>query len=146
MPTAGRLAGAILFGLFGWYMATLCVRFFPQEVAPDFFLPSFVAIGLIVGWRICGKRAGHGYNPAIGIGLTTSFAMGFWVLFVLGFAQMLENAFDMKYRGPMDSVVGVFAEMVNYGTMMFDIPLIVTLFAGGVICAWITEVFGQRLP
>lgn len=146
MPTAGRLAGAILFALFAWYMAMACVPFFPQEAAPDFFLPTFVAIGLILGWRICGARAGRGFNPAVGMGLTTSFAMGFWILFVMGFVKMLENAFDMKYRGPMDSVIGVFNEMAGYGMMFFDVNLIVTLFAGGVVMSWITEVFGRRFP
>ncbi len=77
MPTAGRLAGAIIFGLFGWYMAGLTIPFFPESNAPDFWLPASAVVSLIIGWRICGKSAGKGYNLAIATGLTCAGAMAF---------------------------------------------------------------------
>ncbi|MGJ8623718.1 MAG: TrgA family protein [Yoonia sp.] len=146
MPTAGRLAGALIYGLFCWIMAIEASPFFPQESPPSFFLPLCIIIGIILGWRICGARAGHGYHPAIGIGLTTAFAIGFWIIFAMAFQQMIANTMEMKYRGPMDSVIGVFYEMYNFGSMVFDIPLLVKLFGGGVLCAWFTEFFARRYP
>ena len=83
MPTAGRLAGAVIFGLFGWYLAGLTVPFFPESNAPTFWLPAVSFIGLVVGWRICGSRAGHGYNPAVGVGITCGAAIAFISLFIL---------------------------------------------------------------
>lgn len=146
MPTAGRLAGAIIFALFGWYMAGISIPFFPNEIAPDFWIPTAAFISFFLGWRICGTRAGRGYNPAIGIGLTTSAAMAFCLIFALAFVRMIDNAMRLRYNGPMDAVVNIFVEMLEHGKYFGDVTLIVTLLAGGVICAWITEFFGKRYP
>jgi hypothetical protein len=146
MPTAGRLAGAIIFGLFGWYFAGLTIPFFPESNAPDYWLPASAALSLFVGWRICGTRAGQGYNPAIGSGLTTAFAIGFCMIFMLGFNQMISNSLRLRYDGPMEAIVDVFSQMLEFSLLFYDVTLIVTLFVGGVVCAWVTEYFGQRFP
>ena len=146
MPTAGRLAGAIIFALFGWYMAGISVPFFPGEVAPDFWIPVAAVISLFIGWRICGTRAGRGYNPTIGIGLTASAAMAFCLIFALAFMRMIDNAMRLRYKGPMYALVNILVEMLEYGSYFYDVPLIATLFVGGIICAWFTEFFGQRFP
>jgi len=146
MPTAGRLAGAVIFALFGWYLAGLTIPFFPEGKAPDYWLPASSAISLFLGWRLCGARAGRGYNQAIGVGLTTSFTIGFSLIFVLAFNQMMNNAFRLRYDGPMEAIVDVFSLMLDFGPLFYDSTLIITLLAGGVICAWVVEYFGQRFP
>jgi len=146
MLTAGRLAGAVIFGLFGWYLAGLTVPFFPESNAPDYWLPASAAIGLFLGWRLCGAQAGRGYNPAIGTGLTTAFAFAFSLIFILAFSQMMNNAMRLRYDGPMEAVVDVFNLMLEFSPRFYDPTLIITLFAGGVVCAWMVEYFGQRYP
>ena len=147
MPTAGRLAGAIVFGLFGWYLAGLTIPFFPESNAPTYWLPVVSFISLIVGWNICGKRAGRGYNPAIGTGLTCSFAIGFCALFAVSFNQMLSNALRNRYNdGTMEAVIDVFNQMLEFSVLFYDVTLIATIVIGGIVCAWITEYFGQRFP
>lgn len=146
MPTAGRLAGAVIFGLFGWYLAGITIPFFPESNAPTFWLPAGAFISLVIGWQIVGKRSGQGYNPAMGTGLTAGFAIGFCMLFLVGFNQMISNALRLRYDGPMDAVVGVFELMLEFGALFYDFQLIVTLFVGGVVCAWGTEFFGKRYP
>lgn len=146
MPTAGRLAGAIVFGLFGWYLAGLTIPFFPSENAPSLWLPAVSGVGLFVGWTVCGGRVGQGYNPAIGIGLTTGFALGFCSLFVVSFNQMISNALRNSYNGTMDAVIDVFNQMVEFAVLFADVGFIATLVVGSVVCAWISEYFGQRFP
>lgn len=146
MPTAGRLAGAVIYALFGWYVAGIAVPFFPEANAPDYWLAASAVLGMIIGWRICGSRSGRGYHPAIGIGLTCSFAQSFWLLFILGCNQMITDALRMRYDGPMEAVVDIFDEMLTYANYFYDFGLIATLLIGGVVCAWITEYFGQRYP
>ncbi|MEJ8560479.1 TrgA family protein [Yoonia sp. GPGPB17] len=147
MPTAGRLAGAIIFGLFGWYIAGLTIPFFPESNAPDFWLPVVSAISLVVGWRVCGSRAGRGYNPATGVGLTCGFAIAFCAIFALSLNQMISNALRNRYNdGTMEAVIDVFNQMIEFSVMFYDVTLIATLFIGGVVCAWVTEYFGQRFP
>lgn len=146
MPTAGRLAGAVIFGLFGWYLAGITIPFFPESNAPSYWLPAAAAISLFVGWKIVGGRAGRGYSPATGIGLTAGFAMGFCLIFLVAFNQMISNAMRLRYDGPMDAVVAVFELMLEFARYFYDLQLIVTLFLGGVLCAWGVEYFGKRYP
>jgi hypothetical protein len=146
MPTAGRLAGAVIFGLFGWYLAGITIPYFPEANSPDFWLPAGAVISLIVGWRIVGSRAGRGYNPAMGIGLTAGFAIGFCMLFLVAFNQMISNALRLRYDGPMDAVVGIFELMLEFGLYFADVQIVVTLLLGGLICAWGVEYFGKRYP
>ena len=147
MPTAGRLAGAVIFGLFGWYLAGLTIPFFPEENAPTYWLPVVSLISLIVGWKVCGSRAGQGYNPAIGIGLTCGFAIAFCSIFAIAFNQMISNALANRYKdGTMEAVVDVFSQMIEFGLLFADVTLIATVLIGGVVCAWATEFFGQRFP
>ncbi|MDP5084306.1 MAG: TrgA family protein [Yoonia sp.] len=146
MPTAGRLAGAVIFGLFGWYMAGISIPFFPEGVAPRYWIPAAAAISLFIGWKVCGSRAGRGYNPAVAVGLTAAFMMGFSLVFVLAFNQMIKNAMRLRYDGPMEAVVDTFSQMVKFASYFNDIPLIATLLIGGILCAWFTEYFGKRYP
>lgn len=147
MPTAGRLAGAVIFGLFGWYLAGLSVSLFPESRAPAYWLPVVSFISLVIGWRVCGSRAGRGYNPAIGIGLTSAAAIAFCSIFAVAFNEMLSNALGNRYRdGTMEAVIDIFNQMIEFGMMFADTTLIATLLIGGVICAWATEFFGQRFP
>ncbi|MFO8127892.1 TrgA family protein [Yoonia sp.] len=147
MPTAGRLAGAVIFGLFGWYLAGLTIPFFPESNAPTYWLPVVSFISLVVGWRVCGSRAGRGYNPAIGIGLTSAAAIAFCSIFAVAFNKMISNALANRYQdGTMEAVIDVFEQMVTFGRMFAEPPLIATLLIGGVVCAWGTEFFGRRFP
>ncbi len=144
MPTAGRLAGAIIFALFGWYMAGITIPFFPNEISPDYWLPAASFISLLIGWRICGIHAGLGYVPAIGSGLTAGVAMAFCLIFLLAGNKMIDNAMRLRYDGVMDAVVNVFSEMLEFGAYFYDGVLIATLLIGAVVCAWITEYFGKN--
>ncbi|SFS11490.1 TrgA family protein [Yoonia litorea] len=146
MPTAGRLAGAVIFGLFGWYIATLAVPFFPESRPPDFWFPSALLISIFIGWRICGTRAGRGYNAATGIGLTAGAAIAFCLVFALAFEQMIKNSMRLRYSGPTEAIIDTFNLMAEYAVQFYSVSLIVTVIVGGMICAWMTEFVGQRFP
>lgn len=146
MPTAGRLAGAVIFALFGWYLAGYTIQYFPEQSAPTYWVPAGAIIGLIVGWKVCGSRAGRGYNAAIGIGLTCSFLIGFCMLFVVSINQMYRNSTRLLYDGAMEAFVDIFQQVLEFSVEFYDPPLLITLVVGGVVCAWMTEYFGQRFP
>lgn len=146
MPTAGRLSGAVIFALLGWYFATVSVPFFPESRPPDWWMSTCTIVGLLLGWRLVGTRAGHGYNPAFGIGLTAGAALGAWLLFILSVVQMIKNSMRLRYDGPMEAVVDTFNLMLEFAIQFQSVQLVLTLLIGGVLCAWITEAFGQRYP
>jgi hypothetical protein len=146
MPTAGRLAGAVIYGLFGWYLAGLTIPFFPESNAPDYWVPASAGISLIIGWRVCGSRAGQGYNQAVATGITAAGSMAFCLIFVLAFNQMISNAMRLFYNGPVEAVMDIATQMIDFGVYFYDWGLIATLFVGGIVCAFVTEFFGQRFP
>ncbi|MEL6839939.1 MAG: TrgA family protein [Pseudomonadota bacterium] len=144
MPTAGRLAGAIVFALFGWYVAGIMAPFFPEERPPQYLLPMCAAIGLFLGWTVCGSRAGKGYMQAISNGLTTIGAFSFCVVAALGGNQMISNALRNRYDGPMDAIVGMFELIIEQSIRFLDVPFLATLVIGGIVCAMIAEYFGKN--
>lgn len=146
MPTAGRLAGAVVFFLFGWYIAGIAGPYFPEERPPGYLIPLCAFIGLFVGWTVCGPRTGKGTSSAISNGLTTTAAFSFCVLAALAFGAMMQNAMRNRYDGPMDAIVGMFELMLEQGLEFLDVPFVVTMLAGGIICAMIAEFFGKRFP
>jgi hypothetical protein len=146
MPTAGRLAGAVIFALFGWYLGGIAGPFFPDERPPDYLLPMCAAFGVFIGWTVCGSRTGHGYVQAISNGLTSAGALSFCVVAALAFNSMMQNALRNRYDGPMDAIAGMFELMLDLGQLFFDFTLIATVVLGGIVCAWVAEYFGKRFP
>ena len=146
MLTAGRLAGAIVYGLFAWYIATICVPFFPESRPPEFWFPVACAVGVVVGWKLVGKRAGRGMSPATGIGLTAGPVVAFCMVFALAFEEMIQNSMRLRYDGPTEATFDTFALMAEWGLEFADPNIVITVIIGGVVCAWFTEIVGQRLP
>ncbi len=146
MPTAGRLAGAVFFALYGWYVAGISVPYFPESNAPGYLIPVCAGLGLFFGWTICGTHAGTGYNAATGQGLTMAFLFSFCILYIMGFFQMMAQAMRMVYDGPMEAIMASFLEAFEFALYFVDIKMIATVLIGGVLCAWATEYVAQRYP
>lgn len=146
MPTAGRLAGAIAYAIYGWYVGIILIPFFPEGVAPAFLIPLCIAIGVICGWKIVGARANRGYYAAIGHGLTGAFALSFWVIFLVSFHRMIRNALRRFYDGTMEAIVDVFSQMLDFGQVLLDVNFIASVAIGGIIGAWVAEYFAKRYP
>ncbi|MFU8823927.1 TrgA family protein [Yoonia sp.] len=146
MPTAGRLAGAVVLGLFGFYFAGVATPFFNEGRPPPTFLTASVLIGIYLGWAYVGNRIGQGYIQGIGLGITTAVAFSVMNLFVIAFSIMIQQAMRMRYDGAMEGVVAVFTLMVTEGARFLDVTLIATLFVGSIICVWVAEYFGRKYP
>ncbi len=146
MPTAGRLAGALAFLIYGWYIGIALGPFFPEGNPPDFIIPMSIIVGILCGWMIVGTRADKGYVAAVGHGLTGAFAFIFWIIFLVSFYNMIRKSLRRLYDGPMDAVVDVFALMVKFGNDLLDVNLIIAVASGGIICAFLAEYFAKRYP
>ncbi|WP_333712791.1 TrgA family protein [Yoonia sp.] len=146
MPTAGRLAGAVLFGLFGWYLATITVPAFPEGRPPGYWFPVSILFGVVIGWRICGARAGYGLSRSTGLGLTMGPLLAFCMVFALAFDQMVKNAMRLRYDGPTAAIIDTFALIAEKAVDFYTSNLVITILVGGLVCAWITEIVARRLP
>lgn len=146
MPTAGRLAAAITFFIYGWYIAITATPFFAEGVAPRYLIPLSIVIAVIVGWKVVGSRLGGGYIAALAHGLTGAFAYSFWMVFLLAFEDMIGRSMRRSYGGPMEAIVDIFSLMLELAQRMLDFNLIVSIIVGGVICAIVAEFFAKRYP
>ena len=146
MPTMGRLVGAILFAILGYYLAMTMAPLFEEGRVPGFWYPMCVVIGIWAGWFVVGRKAGLGYRAGIGIGLTGVAAQLFWMLFILSFGDMLTKSMRRSYDGPVEAIVNVFEIVVEYVVQFATYDVVVATIGGAIICGLITEFFGRRYP
>jgi len=144
MPTAARLTAAIFFTLVGLAFAFQASQYFPEAKEPDYWFYLNGAAGAILGWVVCGTRAGSGYPNGIANGVTTGVGMLFWVYFIMSFHDMIKKSLRKSYDGPVEAVVNVFEIMLDWGKVFFIPELGLLMLAGCVVAGFITEFIGKR--
>ena len=146
MPTAGRLAAAIALAVLGGIIAYRLEPAFPEGGIPGYWLPLCLGAGIWAGWVVIGKRTGRGYSSAVGNGITGTLAMGFWILFIMSFTDMIQKSLRRLYDGPMEALVNVFEIMTEYATILYSNDLAMVLAVGAVIVGVFSEFVAKRLP
>ncbi|RVV98657.1 tellurium resistance protein [Mesobaculum littorinae] len=138
-PTAAKLIAAILFGALSWWLSDLVRPFLPQEGSLEWLAPVNAVIGMVMGWRVLGSRAGRGYGAAIGYGWTALAVTLFWVLLVWSGREMLERSMRLYYDGPMDAIEQMIALFVEYGAHAANTSTAVSALFGAGFCGLVTE-------
>ncbi len=149
MPTSARLVSALFFAALGWLCAELYKPLLPEGTALGLFAPISAGFGALVGWTFTGKRADMAANigagGGLGIGLTSSFLLLFWVLLTFSGYKMLQNSLRKFYDGPVQALQDLFAIAVDYLLLAAQSPEIVAaLVVGGLVGGWIGEKVAQR--
>ena len=145
MPTAAKLVAALMFAAVGWLAANAHVPSLGENAAVGLFRELTALIGLIVGWRVMGRRAGHGYGEAMGAGLMTSVVVAFYALLLFGVYLMIQRAMSAQsYDGPMEAVLGVFEIMLEQVQKMATVGVLGALVVGGLLGGAATEWAGKR--
>jgi len=146
MPTVGKVFAAITFAAVAYYVSTLVQELLAEERQYPRLHYVNAGLGIIVGWRVAGARAGQGWNAALGYWLTTTIALTFVCLFANSFAEMIRRSMRMQYDGPAEGVVDVAAIMWDFAQKIATQEVIVASLVGGLGAALITEFFGRRYP
>lgn len=144
MPTAARLVAALSLGGLAWLASDMVRPLMPPQTAFGWFNYVNLALGLLCGWFIMGSRAGRGYTEAFGNGLTGVFALVFWAFFAQSFNLMLKQALDKKFEGPVEAIIAIFKNALDYALFLGDVPLIATLLIGGIVCGLLAEFAARR--
>lgn len=144
MPTAAKLVGALGLAAVGWFASEAIRPLMPPETNFGWFNQVNVALGLICGWRVLGKRVGGGFFEGVSAGLTGAAALVFWGLFVQALNQMLANALDKKYDGPMEGIMGIFNLMLEFSQFLLDGTVIGIIVVGGLLTGVIADRIAQR--
>ena len=144
MPTFGRLAGAISFGILAGILSVLLLPFFGDSPVPKFWFALCGGVGVLTGWIFAGPRTGQGTGVAIGTGLTTAALLAFWVIFALSGHEMVMASMRGRYDGPMDAVISTFGIMVDYATQFYAPLTLIVLLGGGIVAGVLTDALGKR--
>lgn len=144
MPTAAKLAAAVLFAALGWAAAEAYKLGVPERTVWGQFSAISAGIGLLCGWFVMGGLAGQGYRAAIGYGLRTAVTMVFWIMVAMSTWLMILRSMSLRYDGPMEAVVGIFDLMIENAQPLATVAVIATLTAGGMLGGALTEWVGRR--
>ncbi len=145
MPTSARLISAILFAAIGWFAADLVKPLLAEGTSVGRFSPISAILGFMVGWWFTGKRLADEGAGSLGIGITSSFLLAFWVILVFSGYEMLKISMrSNRYDGPMEALQGMFGIAVDYIWLAATPEVIATLALGGLFSGWITAKIAQR--
>jgi hypothetical protein len=144
MPTAAKLVAALCFAALAYVVSELIKPLMPASTVLGYFSIVNAGIGLLCGWIIVGSRAGRGSSAAISNGVTGTVALVFWGLFIHATNEMVANAFARKYRTMVEATVSIFEIGIEYGTIMLDVRVILTLLAGGIVAGMLAEFAAGR--
>lgn len=145
MPTAARLAAAVLCAATAWLASRYFVQLLPEGTDAIWFPEVNAAVGVFVGWKVLGPLSGVGYSKAVNNALRAAATMFFYALIGHSVFQMIRLALRKSYDSPMEAVVGIFDEAVTYGLMALKSPEVVaTMLIGAILAAWITEWVSAR--
>ena len=144
MPTAAKLAAALLFALVAFAAAQAVMALFPEGSQFGSFALICAGIGALVGWRVMGPRAGKGMSAAVGAGIATSFVVVFWAIFIFAADQMLKNSIRTHYDGPFDAILGGFGIAADYAATLFEPVILGVLLVGGAVSGLVVEWVSRR--
>ena len=146
MPTGARLMAAISLAVLAFVLSGMVVPLMPESTDFGYFLPLNVVLGLIVGWRVMGRRAGRGIVAAINNGFAGVFVLMLWAIFLQAANEMVRLALRNRYDDPFEAIVAVFQIGAEFGLMIATVPIGVALVIGGVIVGLLTEFAYNRWP
>lgn len=139
MPTGARLMAAISLAVLAFVLSGMVVPLMPESTDFGYFLPLNVLLGLVVGWRVMGKRAGRGIVAAINNGLAGVFVLMLWAIFLQAANEMVRLALRNRYDDPFEAIVAVFQIGAEFGVIIATLPIGVALVVGAVITGLLTE-------
>lgn len=144
MPTAAKLVAALCFALLG--LVTVAVLRGTLTGAQDenmLFVVAAVA-GAVCGWMVSGSAKRAGYIEAASTGVRTAMVSVIAALGALSLNAMWQTAMAGRYRGPMDAVLDIVNEFIDFGALLLTGPVIGTLLIGGLLAGMVTENAGRR--
>lgn len=133
MPTAAKLVAAFCLAVCGYIVADLIRAELPEGQPLKWLYQVCIAIPLLVGWRVMGKLVGTNYGVAMNNGIYGVVISTVSVTFIFAVGLMIKKSRRLQYDGPMEALVDVFALMLEYGLLLLNPYVLVTLVVGGFI-------------
>jgi len=139
MPTAAKLAAAIVFGVLAWYVSDLVLLLFPERTEVGRFVEYNAVLGAVVGWWVAGAKAKTTWPNAVGYGVTAALSMMLLALFLHSVMVMFNQSLHRVYEGPVEALLDVVRLMIEKFAMIATPQIMLTLLIGGIFGGLATE-------
>ncbi|MEP2530434.1 TrgA family protein [Shimia sp.] len=144
MPTANNLVAAFCLAIIGAVVSELIKPQMPEGYDFGHFTLISAALGLAVGWKIMGPRAGKGLPMSVNNGVTGVLTLMIVGLLFFGAAEMLHRAMMRFYDEPIEAIQQIVAIAMEYSVYFLDVSVIVTLVVGAIVSGICTEIAYRR--
>ncbi len=151
MPTAAKLAAAIVFAALAFVASEIAKTLMPANTPAGWLSEINAAISALVGWFLAGRRtgihrtvSGIGWRGALERGLTGTVAALVLVLLFHATARMITQSLRRRYDNPGEAVLAVVELMIDYLRMIATAEMAVTLLCGGLLAGLVVEQVSRR--
>lgn len=144
MPTAAKLVAALSFAFVAWVVCIVIEGLLPEAQRVGRLYPVSIGVGALAGWFVSGAAARSSFFEAAATGLRTATVATICALFAFALGTMLDIAMRGLYQGPMEAVLDVFNEFMDFGALILNVPTLSAIAIGGVIAGMVTESAGRR--
>lgn len=144
MPSATNLFAAIMMAGVAYFVSLLIPPLLPEGTDMGNFNLVNVAIGIVCGWQVVGKRTGRGWVAGVNAGITGVVALVFWGLFVQAGNEMVRLAMRNRYDGAFEALTAIFQIGTEWFLLMLTAPIIITLAVGAIAVGLVAEAAAQR--
>ena len=144
MPTANNLVAALSLAILGAVVSELIKPQMPEGFNFGHFTLISAALGLWVGWKIMGPRAGKGTTMAINNGVTGVITLVIAGLLLFGAIEMLDRSLNRRYQDPITAIQDIVSLSADYSVTLLDPKVITALVVGAVLSGLITEFAYRR--
>lgn len=139
MPTAAKLVAGVLTAALAWFVSDMIRGLMPDTTAFGWFNYVNAGLALIIGWRSIGQKAGAGLFLAMSNGVTSIILLVCIGLFTHSFYEMIHLSIRKRYSGLLDGLEDIFRIGAEYGAVLLNPSVIMTLLLGGIAVAIIAE-------
>jgi hypothetical protein len=144
MPTGAKAMAAVSFVVVGWLIANAYVPNMPEAQSVGALRELTAVLGGIIGWKVMGTSVGKGYVRAIGSGWKTVIVLIFMALLFFGIYEMLQESVKMRYDGPFDAIIDIFARMLDRAPPLLSANVLAVALIGGGIAGIMAENANRR--
>jgi len=139
MPTAARLVAALLLAALAVAVSEMVKPLLPEGTDFGYFTWINAVLGVLCGWRIVGRRVGHGIGASVATGLTGMGALVFWAIFIQAGYEMLRISLRSRYGGPVEALEDMLRIAIDHAQLLLAPHIVATLLAGGIVAGVAAE-------
>jgi hypothetical protein len=144
MPDRARVMGALCLCALAYILSEMVKPHFLEDYNFGYFNYVNMVLGVWVGWKFMGKRAGFGLVPAINNGITGAVSLIMLSITVQSINEMLRLAMRHRYDGAFEAVLSIISIGLEYLVLISTIPFWGTAVVGGILAGLVIEAVWMR--